>query len=565
MFQEHFARPGWLVLLLLAPAVYLLARRSLAGLPPVRRAFAVGLRTLVVVLLALAAAEFRWVKKNDRLAVIYAVDVSASIPPEHRQAALEFVKRSAQARDPRRGDFVGLVVFGKNAGIEVSPRPQELAFEGLNTLIERDFTDLQSAIRLAMAVFPEGAARRLVILSDGNENRGQALEEARAAREQGVEIDVLPISYDYPAEILVDKVVVDPAVHRGEPFDVRVIVESTRATRSTLRLFENQVQVTEQQVELRPGKNVFVFPRRQDADGHYAYQAIVEPLSQDDDAILQNNSADAFTSIRGLPKVLLATPDPSAEAPLLKALKEELINVTVVRPEALPGEVEEFLDYDAIILSNVPASHFTEDRMKMFESLVKAVGLGFVMLGGEDSFGAGGYLGTPVEELLPVSMDVQQKKVLPNGALAIVMHSCEINNGNYWAKETVKKAIQVLSPRDYAGVLYYGGMGQEQWLFQMTQVKDRNRMPNAISGFTPGDMPDFSRIVQLAYTSLTKTPASIKHIIILSDGDPNMPSPAQIQAIRQANITISTICMGWHSSPANMKQLAKDGGGKYYE
>jgi len=561
---EYFGRPIYLVLLLLVPAVYLVSRRSLAGLPPLRRYAAVALRTIVVLLLVLAAAELRDISKNDRLAVIYAVDVSASIPPEHREAALDFARRSSLNRDPERRDFTGLLVFGKNAGIESSPRPAHLSFESLNTLIEKDFTDIEGAIRLATAVFPEGAAKRLVLITDGNENRGHALEEARAARDRGVEISVLPISYAFPGEILLDKVVVDPEVYVGEPFDVRVVVESTRATRAMLRLFQNQQPIHGQEVELKAGKNVFLIPRQLDLADRYVYQAMIEPLAASDDAILQNNSAEGFTFIRGEPKVLFCAPDPDEDAALLQALRQERINCVKVRPEGLPSEIQEYLGYQAVILSDVPAHRLTPEHMKMLESLVKGVGLGLIMIGGKDSFGAGGYQETPIEEALPVYMDIKQKKILPNGALAIVMHSCELNNGNYWAKQTVMQAIRVLSPRDYAGVLYYGGMGGENWLFPMLPCRQKQMMLNRLNRFSPGDMLDFQRILQMALQGLNSVPASIRHIIILSDGDPNMPTASLVQAIRKAGITMSTICMGWHSNPVNMKNLARAGGGQFY-
>ena len=562
MGLDHFASPWFLLLLLLLPGVVLLARRSLAGLSPARRWTAVALRLLALVLLILALAELAWIHVDDKLAVIYAVDVSASIPPAHREAALDYVKRSSRLRDPVRGDWTGLILFGKTSGVEISPKAEALAFAGLNTLVERDFTDIQSAVRLAGALFPERMAKRLVLITDGNENRGKALEEARAAKEKGIEIVALPVSYAYPGEVLLDKVVVDPEVHRGEPFDVRVVVEATRKTRAMLRLFENQVAIHGREVELKEGKNVFVVQRRLEADGRYLYDAVVEPLIPQDDALTQNNSAHGFTSIHGLPRILFA--GVTEDGALPRALREEGHNVEVLQPGELPGSLEEYLAYDAIILSNVAADALGEERMKMFESLVKAVGIGFVMVGGDESFGPGGYQGTPVEELLPVEMEIKQKKVLPNGALAIVMHSCEINNGNYWAVKTVEQAIKVLSPRDYAGVLFYDYQGGEKWLFPLTLVSQRSKMLSLLSTFSPGDMPDFSRIVTLAHAGLKKTPAAIKHMIVLSDGDPNPPSTAQIQAMRADAITLSTICMGWHSTPTAMQNMARLGGGKFY-
>ena len=57
--------------------------------------------------------------------------------------------------------------------------------------------------------------------------------------------------------------------------------------------------------------------------------------------------------------------------------------------------------------------------------------------------------------MLPVTMDVSQKKVLPKGALAIILHTCEFAEGNTWGKRITKQAIKVLGAQDEVGVLAY--------------------------------------------------------------------------------------------------------------
>jgi len=215
-----------------------------------------------------------------------------------------------------RGDATGLVVFGKNAGIRVLPPAGAPRVRRLNTLIEKDFTDIQGAIRLATAVFPKDAAKRIVLLSDGKREPRRALEEARAARDQGVEIDVIPISYSYPSEIprRQGRRSTPRSIRRA--FDVRIVVDSTKATRVMLRLFEGGKEIfRERGGTLKAGKNVFVVPRRLDLADRYIYEAIVEPLVAADDGVVQNNGAGAFTFIRGQPKVLLCSRTPPRTPP----------------------------------------------------------------------------------------------------------------------------------------------------------------------------------------------------------------------------------------------------------
>ncbi|MBI4604374.1 MAG: VWA domain-containing protein [Planctomycetes bacterium] len=562
-----FRAPWYLLLLGLLPLVWWLARRSLTGLSMPRRWCSLALRAAVLLLMVLALAETRLLKRNERLAVIFVIDRSESIPAEQREAARQYVVETARARDERREDMVGVVAFGKVAGIEVLPRPEPLELESFVTLIEPDATDMAAAVRLAVAAFPEGTGKRIVLLSDGNENRESVLEEVRNARAQGVTVDVVPIAYSYDAEVSLEKLLVDPEVNVGQPFRVRVVVDSTRETEANLRLFEDGVLVSgaDARLKLRPGRNVFDFERRFDLSGKHDFEARVEPLSPADDGVLQNNSAFGFTFIQGEPRVLLCAEEPELDQPLVEALNAEKIAVKVVTPDFLPRAIEEYYEYQAIILSNVGAHELSEEQMLIFESLVKSVGLGFAMIGGEDSFGAGGYQGTPVERLLPVDMEIKQRKVLPNGALAMVVHSCELGNGNFWARQVIQKAIAILSPRDYAGVLYFDNRGQDTWLFPMTPVSQRQMMLSRLRGFDPGDMMSFQGIMQMALTGLQSTPASIKHMIVLSDGDPSMPAARLVNAIRAQRITNSTICYGAHGGiPPGMQQLAQQGGGKFY-
>lgn len=562
-----FSSPWWLLLLGLLPLVWRLSRRSLAGLSGPRRSFAIAIRLIVLLLLICSLAEMRLLKRNDRLAVFFVVDRSESIPAELREASREYILEQAEGRSSTHADLVGVVAFGKTAGIESSPKPDPLELESFVTVIEPDATNLAAAVRLAAAAFPDGCSRRIVILSDGNENRESILEEARLVSSRGITIDVVPIRYSYPAEIAVDKLVVDPQVNVGQPFTVRTVVEATRATEIYLRLFENRILVTESgaRVQLKPGKNVFDFQRRFDLAGKFDFEVRIEPVKPGDDSVLLNNTAAGFTYIQGEPKVLLCAVEADLDRALVEALNSERIAVTVTAPEFLPRAIEEYFDYQAIIFSNVPAHALSEELQLIMETLVKTVGIGFIMIGGENSFGAGGYQGTPVERLLPVDMEIKQRKVLPNGALAMVIHSCELGNGNQWAIQVVQQAIKILSPRDHAGVLYYDSNGQDRWLFPMTPVAQRQMMLSRLKGFNPGDMPSFQGIVQMAYNGLVQTSASIKHLIVLSDGDPTLPGPAILQAIQAARITISTICYGAHGDyTQGMRQLAQQTGGKFY-
>src|SRR5881296_3670045 len=118
--------------------------------------------------------------------------------------------------------------------------------------------------------------------------------------------------------------------------------------------------------------------------------------------------------------------------------------------------------YDAIFISNVAAGDLGADRQKLLESAVRDFGVGLVCVGGDQSFAAGGYRNTPLETTLPVSMELDSKKVLPSGAVVLVMHGMEFANGNQVARDCAQGVLAALAPQDQLGLIMWDGT--ERWV-----------------------------------------------------------------------------------------------------
>ena len=163
-------------------------------------------------------------------------------------------------------------------------------------------------------------------------------------------------------------------------------------------------------------------------------------------------------------------------------------------------------------------------------------------------------------------MDVKQREIIPNGALALILHTCEFANGNMWAKRIAQISIEALTPEDFAGILLWDRSGRDSWGVPMQQVRDKAGIVATISKLQPMDMPSFAPTMKLALQGLQKVPATSKHSVIISDGDPSPPSKATMQGFIDGKITVTTICIAPHSgrSTGTMKKIAKDTGGRYY-
>jgi uncharacterized membrane protein len=281
----------------------------------------------------------------------------------------------------------------------------------------------------------------------------------------------------------------------------------------------------------------------------------------------ENNLAINYLYLKGEGKVLVVTDpqgDPQDATRLVRALKESERSVEVRDAFDFPRDAFSLLPYDAVVLVNVPADAFDAVQMQATHDAVYNQGIGLLMVGGKNSFGPGGYHRSPIEEALPVTMDITEKKILPKGALVIILHTCEFPDGNTWAKRITKEAIKVLGKQDDVGVIYYG-MGA-QWLFPLTPAGEYEKLVPLINKCEPGDMPDFQTSMQIGLDGLKESDAAVKHMIIISDGDPQPPTPALLSAFKQENVTVTTISIFPHGGTEVqiLETIANATGGHYY-
>lgn len=609
-------QPAWLLGLLTVPWVVVTSFRSLAGLGPIRRWVAIGLRCLVVTLLVLALAEVRLRKPGETTTVIYLVDRSLSIPQDVDASAKDsepvptrdrrwkrikdFLNAAVAERGPgHERDQSGVIVFGRRPRLVLPPAevPRLNFSEDVIGTIDDNYTDIAAAIKLAIASFPEGAGRRIVLLSDGNENLGDALEQARVAAANGVQIDTVPLAEGYhnENEVLVHRVEAPAVAEEGGRLPIRVLLRSFNpnvvvgelALRQRVErqsgevLIEAGPGVVERGppavVQLRPGLNAFSFRQTlANVQQSYTYEAVFTPRGVANGGTiaaglpgdrLQNNAATTHVLALGRRRILFvesranaaadgslrADPDHGYLCERLRAAQGAKFQLSVIHAGQLPSNPANlglFLStYDCVVLANVPANDLTDEQMELIRSNTYDQGCGLVMIGGPDSFGAGGFQSTPVEKALPVDCDIQSVKVAGKGGLVLIMHATEAADGNALQKQLAKLAVQKLSPVDMVGVLYYDG--KVTWHVPFREVAGRrNALYQLIDRMTPGDMPDFDPFLQAAHDELTKPEhkLAVKHIILISDGDPSQTNTAILRQMRNSGVTCTTVGVATHDA-----------------
>jgi hypothetical protein len=606
-----FLHPWWLLLLLLVPLFFVLSAPRLNRSEP-RPWIAVGLRSAGVICLSLALAEPQLRQPNDHVTVLFVVDRSKSIPEELVEDASSGkkvdqrelrIRRFLNEAVAQRGagherDRAGLIVFGRRPRLELPPSdaPRFNLTEELPRPADGDHTDIAAALKLALASFADDTGKRIVLVSDGNENLGNAEEEARRLKTLGVEIDVLPLAAGQTNEdeVLVERVEAPPVIEQGARVSVRVLIRSHNPNRVVGRVILKQIiegekapLVQTEPVALRRGLNVVTFTRTLGNEQRsYSYEAefLPERVENEEGKVLkrelpgdrvQNNRAATHVIARGQRRILILEGKKGDHRFLVERLGEAGRGKfkIVAAPVALLDQYKDraqlavFLsNFDSVVLANVAADQVGEEQQEAIRGNTHDQGCGLVMIGGPDSYGAGGWQKTPVEKALPVDAEIKSLQVLGKGGLVLIMHASEMADGNMWQKKIAKLAVERLGPGDEVGVLYYDF--QTKWHVKLQPIAGNKASILAqIDKMSPGDMPDFDPALQMAHQALIdpKKEFATKHVILISDGDPSYV-PQILAKMKQDKVTVTTVGVACHGLKEDQKMaaIAKATGGRAY-
>ena len=576
-FPIGFSDPAWLWILVPALAIVLVGWAGASRtLPRGRRIASLLLRALLVVCLVLSLAGVRLALPADRLSVVFLLDASASMLDASREELTEWARLQVRAKPDE--DSAGVVVFGANALVDRLPSTLDQLADPASEPVA-GATDVAAAVRLAAAVFPAGTQQRLVLLSDGNDTSGDAEEAITAAAARGIRLDVVVPADESAAEVLVDAVDAPPGARVGESIDLTVRLRSTITTGATLRLLADGLAIGSERLALEPGLTTVPFTVTATEPGFHVFRAVIEP---DDDRFAENNAADAYVLVTGEPQVLVATDDQERAADLIASLSEGSIEVTVVPAGGVPGSLTSLAGYDAVVLDNVEADELGADAMAALQVYVRDLGRGLVMLGGQDSYGAGGYLDTPIEETLPVYMTVRDRERSPDVAMVAVvdqsgsMADCHCtgdsrDNANPSgtrgfekvdiAKEAIARAAEALAPTDQLGVVTFNE--NAHWALRTGPI-DFGALDGSL-GFEADGNTNIYAGLKAAYDDLVNNPASLRHIVLITDGWSTAGAYDELLAdMQDAGITLSTIGTGGGSAQI-LRRLAEESGGRYYD
>ena len=344
----QFTHPYYL--LVLAPAlawVIWFAWKSDVQSGAGRRWAALAVRLLVLLCLVFAIAGLQWLLPVEGMNVFFLLDRSDSIPSAQQELARNYVNQASKLKP--KSDKAGVIVFGAQASIESLPNAA-VDLQKIQAIVGTERTDLAAAVRLGTAAFPETGQKRLVLLTDANENVGDTMSAVFAAKRLGVSVDVLPLGVARANDVSVQKLAVPSKLKKGQSFEVKIFVQSDLPQTAAVRLWRNEQFLGEQKVELSAGKNLFTFPQTLSDQGFYSYDVQVDAPG---DPLPQNNRATGFAAVRGDPRILIVSSEPDQDRDLAAALRSSRLDIRLVGVKDFPGSLAEMQSYDAIFISNL--------------------------------------------------------------------------------------------------------------------------------------------------------------------------------------------------------------------
>ena len=526
-------------------------------LPTGRARLSLGVRILIVLLLTGALSGLQFQSTPDVQSLIVAADISAST-----QTAVDAETATVrQILAERRGnDSAGVLSFGRDAQVEVNvgSDPQFAYFQSQPN---RNYTDLAAALQLAGSILPANTRRHVVVVSDGQANLGDAVGEARFLHSEGFRVDTVALPVPIGPEGYVDGISSPGTLIAGEQAQAEAVIVSNVATSATVRWFLDNTLLSSTKVAVIKGETSVSQTVKPTLPGFHAVRVVVDPIQ---DTYAENNVGEALIQVVGPARVLLVEQAAGDAAGLEAALRSTGILETTITPDQLPKSVADLAAFQSVVLVNVPASALGADGMNLLEATTRDLGTGLVVVGGSESYGPGGYAGTPLESALPVQIELPQDMKKPPVAVMLVLETMENPQADQVLRGAAEAVVDQLTPRDMVGVTN-GTTGTP--LIPLSPLTDKAKIKTAINSMVLGDPPSYLPDLNSASKELKTAKSSIKHIILLGDGDATQGDyESAITAIHQQGITVSTVAAGtFGTDPALMQSIANWGGGRFYQ
>ncbi len=539
-----FDRP-WVLLLLFLPVLWAAFewRRTL-------RHPGVILKGLMLLAVVLALAAPRVAISETKMAVVVLADTSASIT----QPDLDRASAVATAIDRNRGrNWTRVIPFARSSrALAASEQSKTWTLKQTSGDAGRG-TDIEAGIREAIASFPEGLVPRIVLISDGNENRGSLARAAYQAQQLGIPIDTVPLAGRPPSALRLETVSVPSLTFTGERFPIDLIVNSPRAGQGTLEVLADGKAIGKTPVRLERGTNHIRAHANLTVSGSVDFTVALQAPG------LGDLRFDQALMLRR-PKVLYISKDPpGSDTNLMQALGAAQVEMQTAADPVTP----KLSDVQLIVFNNQDLESIPAARKDEIETFVKNGG-GLLVIGGEKNvYAEGKKIEDGLDRALPAKVAPPRS---PEGTCVVLI----IDKSSSMEGRKIELArlaaigvIDNLRPIDQVGILIFDN--SFQWAVPMRRAEDRSLIKRLVAGITPDGGTQIAPALGEAFRKISAANGTFKHIVLLTDGISEEGDSLELsREAASKRVTISTVGLGQDVNRAYLEKVATLANGKAY-
>ncbi len=553
-------QPVWLLLLIpliISLRVWKLPSHGLTGLR---------IAILVLILLAMCGLAVKLPSRTGTVVVV--ADRSQSMPPDsqaRQKEAIDLIQSTIQ-----RDANLAVVSFGRVAAIEQSP--QSGKFTGFVSEVGGDASDLNGAIEKAVALIPREAPGRVLLLSDGRWTGKDPAEIAAQAAAREIPLDYRLMQRTSTNDVAISHIDAPETVNPGESFMLAAWIYAPVPSEISFELVRGNQRIAAGTRKVPSGLSRLIFRDKATQPGTHQY--IVRIAGTETDPVPENNSAKVLVGIKGFRPILHVTT--ASNSGFARLLQAGGLAVKTAPPSAYRWSLDELSGYSAVLIENVLADEIGLHGMENLAVWVKETGSGFMMTGGKYAYGPGGYFRSPLEPIMPVSMELRREHRKLSLAIVVAMDrsgSMSMTVGGWRTKMQLAnlataEVLDMLSPMDEFGVVAVDSSPHIILNLALVENQSHNR-GKILRIRSQGGGIFIYEALSAAAKMLVNAEAGARHILLFADAaDSEQPGRYRelLEECRKANITVSVVGLGTDGDvdAGLLRDIARRGEGRVF-
>jgi Ca-activated chloride channel family protein len=515
------------------------------------------LRISAILLISLALAQPSLEKVEKSLEFTVLVDISDSQQSEVAQSLLDKLSNYQSIK------FEFLPFAAKAAQVTFEKVATHRALKQAWGSLDIGQTNLEEAVKTALSL----NKNNLLLISDAQETQGNLLEYIKSNSQVKI-YPLIPEVIADPVKTFKIKNIFAPLVADTEKsVDIRIALanKTDKAQSGRLEVTHGSKTLYNQNIDLaQNSETILTLQSDPSIEGINEVTAKLFPAEKTQ----ETSSQTIYISGAQRERVLLLNGAEEDFEPLQSTLKKQAFKLDSYT-ESVPSSLD-LSKYSAIILNNIAYRQLPSLLPEKIKDFVSAGG-GLILIGGNRSFGLGGYINTEIEEISPLDFVPPQtiKKRL-NVAVSLVIdksRSMAADSKLDFAKEAATAVIKNLKDDDFIEVI---GFDSAPFIVikmaQLSQV--RSSAAERVARLFPAGRTNLLPAMDEARRSLITAQAGRKHAIILTDGKIPDAGPYYtdlVEQMAQSGISVSTVMLGSETDTFLLKEMAKAGSGSFHQ